>query len=54
MYKIGTLQCMLFGHIFLVEYESAEAGLNNHYIKPTNYCTRCGILKEDLKEIIKK
>lgn len=44
--KIGTFKCWLWGHIFLHEFRTPEAGAGNIMIRPSNYCTRYGITKE--------
>lgn len=49
MKHIGTLRCKLFGHKLITRYETPE---DRHYgqitIARLNYCTRCGIKREEL------
>ena len=52
MENIGTLRCKLFGHkfVFLEKIYNPERECRDTTLKKSDYCVRCGIKREELKE----
>lgn len=44
--KVGTIWCKLFGHKFLFRSIIQGGGYTKKYVKPVNYCIRCGFLRK--------